>query len=52
MEQIKDVEGNHYRYTKIDDLHWTIDNFRCQSYSNGDAIIRAFDDQESEQALG
>lgn len=46
MEQIKDVEGNHYRYTKIDDLHWTIDNFRCQSYSNGDAIIRAFDDQE------
>ena len=46
MEQIIDVEGNYYRSIKVGDLYWTIDNFKSQSYSNGDPIFHALGDQE------
>ena len=46
MEQIIDVEGNYYRFIKVGDLYWTIDNFKSQSYSNGDPIFLALGDQE------
>ena len=46
MQHIVDVEGNQYRYLTMGKLQWTIDNFKCKCYSNGDPIFHALGDQE------
>lgn len=35
---VKDIEGNMYRTLKIGDQEWTIDNYRCTQYNNGNTI--------------
>jgi len=48
---ITDIDGNNYRFRKIGDLVWMIDNLRATKYNNGDDLNFSANNIEWDEAV-